>query len=231
MIVTVHQPEHLPWLGFFNKVDQADMLVLLDVVQFRKNYFQNRNRIWGPQGPVWLTVPVFTKGHMGRTIKEMTIDNKVDWRRKHFRTITQTYRNHPYRDLAWAFIADLHERPWDKLAELNRRIIDFLVVALGLSTNIVWASELDVEGSSSELLLSICQAVGADTYLAGQSAGNYLNAGLFAAAGIGVRQHRFVHPIYRQQGGGEFQSHLSTLDLLINCGPTSLNVIRSGSEA
>src|SRR5438094_6663058 len=87
VIATIHQPEHLPWLGFFNKADQADVLVLLDTVQFRKGYFQNRNRILGPNGLQWLTVPVILRGHTTRMLVDMEISNQEEWWSKHWMTI------------------------------------------------------------------------------------------------------------------------------------------------
>lgn len=230
MIVTIHQPEHLPWLGFFNKVDQADLFVLLDVVQFRKNYFQNRNRVLGANGPIWLTVPVLTEGHTEKTIKDMQINNATNWRDKYWKSIYYSYKKHPYFDDCAPFFEETLAKEWLLLAELNESIIRFLCNSLGIKTKIIRASELNPAGSSSELLLDVCRKTGADIYLAGQTAKEYLDESIFKDESIEVRYHRFEHPVYPQLSQTEFVSHLSTLDLLFNCGPESLEIIRQGSD-
>lgn len=230
MIVTIHQPEHLPWLGFFHKADQADVLVLLDSVQYRKNYFQNRNRILGVSGPMWLTVPVLVKGHTTNTIAGMRINNAVAWRSKHWKSILHSYRTHPYFETYSGFIEALYQRDWEWLCALNESVIDLLMSALALKKTVVKASDLPVRGTSTELLLGICRHLGATVYLSGPTGKEYLNEALFTEAGIAVRYHHFIHPVYPQHRTGAFVSHLSTLDLLFNVGPESLNVIRSGSS-
>src|SRR5207248_9565654 len=123
VIATIHQPEHLPWLGFFNKADQADVLVLLDTVQFRKGYFQNRNRILGPNGLQWLTVPVILRGHTTRMLVDMEISNQEEWRSKHWKTIRQAYGHHPFFRDHEGFLTRLYETPWSRLTELNEKSI------------------------------------------------------------------------------------------------------------
>jgi hypothetical protein len=235
VIVTIHQPEHLPWLGFFNKVDRANVLVLLDVVQYRKGYFQNRNRILGPDGPQWLSVPVVRAGYTQGTLRDLQINNavrvhnRVDWRRRHWKTIEHAYRRHPYFALAESLLAELYRREWDLLVDLNVTIIRGFLDVLNVDTRVVWASDLHVEGRSSQLLASICRAIGARTYLSGPTGRAYLDEAPFRAMGIGVDYHEFEHPTYPQRHRDVFVPNMSTLDLLCNCGPDSLEVIRSGT--
>jgi hypothetical protein len=234
MIVTIHQPEHLPWLGFFDKADQADLLILLDVVQYRKDYFQNRNRILGPGGPAWLTVPVVKTGYMDRTIGEMRINNEVavhngvDWRRVHWQTIRHAYAHHPHFESVAGPLEAIYSTEWALLADLNERLIRTFIDALGIRTPIVRASGLGVAGTGTELLLDICRRTDASAYLSGPTGRDYLDEAPFREAGIGVAYHAFDHPEYPQRHSGAFVSHLSTLDLLCNCGPESLSIIRSG---
>lgn len=229
MLVTIHQPEHLPWLGFFNKIDQAELLVILDIVQYRKNYFQNRNRILGPQGPFWLTVPVITKGHTSKTIKDMKILNTTNWKDSYWKSIYYNYKNHPFFNDYAVFFEDMCKREWQFLSKLNEYIIRYFVDILGIKTKIILASELDVEGSRSDLLLNICLKTSASTYLAGQHGIDYLDETIFKEKGINVVYHQFNHPTYPQFRRNDFVSHLSTLDLIFNCGNESLKIIRSGS--
>lgn len=231
MLVTIHQPEHLPWLGFFNKADQAEVIVLLDTVQYRKNYFQNRNRILSPNGPIWLTVPVLIKGHTLKAIKDMEIDNKSNWPKKHWKSICLNYGNHPYFSVYSDFLRQTYERSWLLLSELNEYLIRFFFDALSIKTKIIRASEINVSGSSSSLLLDICLQLKADAYLAGQSAVNYLDEAIFSHKGIKVIHHEFRHPEYTQRGKDAFISHLSALDLIMNAGSKSLDIIREGTVA
>jgi len=226
MIVTIHQPEHLPWLGFFHKILSADLFVVLDNVQYRKNYFQNRNRIFTPNGPVWVTVPVRTKGHTSATIAEMKIaHNGGRWQRKYWKTLEQAYKKHPYYELYAPGLREILFGQWDLLADLNMALIEFLLQALGREVKMLRASHLGVEGTSSRLLLEICRQVGASTYLSGPSGRDYLDESLFHAEGIDVRYHDFQHPVYPQKGAENFIPNLSVVDLLMNAGASAVEIL------
>lgn len=228
MIVTVHQPEHMPYLGFCHKASLADVLVLLDVVQYRKNYFQNRNRILGGNGPMWLTVPVHVPGHMDKVIGDMEIDHDQKWAPRWWKSLYFSYKNTPYFDEHAPFFSSLIEQPILRLADLNERIIRYLFEALGIGCRVVRASDLTVSGTRSALLAEICGQLGAGSYLAGQSGKDYLDESLFAARGIAVAHHEFHHPVY-DQGRSDFVPYLSVVDLLFRQGPASLGVITSAS--
>jgi WbqC-like protein len=227
VIVTIHQPEHLPWLGFCDKAARADLLVLLDVVQFRKNYFQNRNRILGPNGPMWLTVPVLGKGHTASTIRDTEIHGDRRWAEKWWRSLDHAYRATPFFERHAPFLEEVSRRPWRYLADLNETLIHHLFDALDVSCKVIRASSLPVSGARSELLLDICRRTGAAEYLAGQHGRDYLDESIFAAAGIHVRYHEFAHPVYAQAGQDTFVSHLSCVDLLFRHGPESGERLRA----
>src|ERR1700757_3691267 len=91
MIVAAHQPNYLPWLGYFYKIAHCDVFVLLDDVQFTKNSYQNRTRIKGPKGPIWLTQPVLHSGRAEQATSEVEFDPRVGWRVKHLKTLTANY--------------------------------------------------------------------------------------------------------------------------------------------
>ncbi|HEX7118635.1 MAG TPA: WbqC family protein [Longimicrobiales bacterium] len=228
-VVAVHQPEHLPWLGFFAKMDAADLLVSLDIVPFRKNYFQNRNRILGPDGgPLWLTVPVRLDGHLAGEIRTVRIAEDGRWRRKYLRTVEQRYGRHPHFREHFEPLARVLEAEWSGIAALNLALIDALRRPLGIHTPIVRASDLGVTGTRSELLAAICRRLGAAVYLSGPSGREYLDPTPFEAAGIRIAFHDYDHPVYRQRGCDGFVSHLSAVDLLFNCGPGSAEILRAG---
>ena len=225
MIVTIHQPEHLPWLGFCHKAAQADVLVLLDNVQYRKNYFQNRNRILSTSGPAWLTVPVLLRGHTERTIAQTEIHNGVPWARKWWLSLAHAYRAAPFFDAHAPFFEAVAAREWRLLADLNEAIIRYLFDALEIRCALMRASVLPVAGARSALLADICRQLGASTYLAGRHGRDYLDGALFERAGIAVRDHAFAHPTYSQGRGDAFVPNLSVVDLLFQCGPQSRAIL------
>lgn len=227
MVVTIHQPEHLPWLGFFDKIRQADVFVMLDHVQYRKNYYQNRNKIRAAGGVLWLTVPVLTKGNSDQSINEVQINNQGSprWKEKSWASLVQHYRKAKYWPEHGEFFERLYNADWTRLVELNEKIIRYLLAAFSIPANVVRSSELNVKGQRGDLLLDICRKAGASVYLSGISGREYLDLKMFAGAGIEVRFQEFHHPIYRQ-AYEPFIPCMSAIDLLFNYGPASLDVIK-----
>ena len=231
MIATMHQPEHLPWLGFFHKLRQCEAAVLLDTVQFARRDFQNRNRIKGANGPIWLTVPVASKGSFEQDIEAVAIVDDRDWRRKCWSSMEHSYRRAPHFAEHRPFFEDLYAREWTRLVDLNVTIIRYLAGQLGIGTRLVLSSELGLRArGGTEVALAACRAVGATTYLSGAFGREYLDESLLAAAGIAVRYQAFRHPTYPQQFG-EFLPQLSAVDLLFNCGPGSGAVLDAADAA
>lgn len=223
MRVTIHQPNFLPWLGFFEKVDQSDLFILLDNVQFEKNGWQNRNRIKGSDGAQWLTVPVYHK--FPQTVAEVQIDNRTNWRRKHWNAIVSNYRKAPCFAQYSAQFETVYQTDWEQLISLNLCLLRLMFDLTGIRTPCQLASEIPVDGVSSERLVALCEASGAKVYLAGSGGQGYLDTTLFVGKHIEVVFQEYQHPIYPQLFG-EFVSSLSILDLLMNCGDQSLTVIR-----
>jgi len=227
MVVTIHQPEHLPWLGFFDKVRQADVFVMLDHVQYRRRYFQNRNRISTTQGSIWLTVPVLVKGKYDQLINQVRIDNEGHprWKQKCWHSIAHSYTKTAYFSHHADFFEDLYKKEWDRLVGLNESIIRYLLKALGIKVTIVQSSTLHVTQEKGDLILEICKKLGAETYLSGISGKDYLDVERFAEQGIQLKFQEFHHPIY-QQLHEPFQPCMSAIDLLFNYGPASLDIIK-----
>jgi len=218
LTVAIHQPEAFPWLGFFDKLARADIFVLLDSVQFRKNYFQNRNRIRTAEGWVWITVPVLTAGRASQEIAAVEINNTVEWRAKLRRALSLHYGRAPQFAVQRGPLFEILDRPWERLADLNITVIAWLAEALGIRRRMVRSSELGVDGARSELLLNVCRRLGASEYLSGISGRTYLDESLFAGAGIVVQYQEFHHPVYRQCYE-PFVPCMSALDLLFTHGP------------
>ena len=225
MMVAIHQPQYMPWLGYFDKMDRADVFVLLDNVQYKKNEWQNRNRIKTAQGVQWLTIPVTYA--FPSAILEVQVNQQVTWRRKQWQALTTNYAKAP----CWKGLRDCLEefftRDWQMLHQVNRASIDILRERLGIETPMWAASEMQLSDEPTERLIDICRTVGAEVYLAGVDGRKYMEVERFDAAGIEVLFQEYEHPEYGQLHG-PFQSHLSALDLVLNSGIESLEILRRG---
>ncbi|MCK9376420.1 MAG: WbqC family protein [Syntrophobacterales bacterium] len=226
MQVGIHQPLYLPWLGLFDRIYQCDLFILLDNVPYSKNYFLNRNKIRTKDSWIWLTIPVLFKGNTGILINDIKIDNRQDWRKKHWLSIYYSYRNSPHFNKYSEFFEGFYKKEWVYLAEATDCIFSYLLAELDIKTPIKMASSLDVRGKKEELILNICEHLKADNYLSGPDGRNYLHLDLWNEKHIKVQFHDYLHPQYPQPDG-EFLSHLSVIDLLFNCGPESLNILIS----
>jgi hypothetical protein len=225
-IVGIHQPEYLPWMGFLNKLANSDTFVLLDNVQYRRNYFQNRNRIRTATGGSWLTVPI-KKAPLETPIRDIKVDESKPWGETHMKGLSQNYSKAPHFREHEEFFGRLYAKKWGKLAELNVEIIRYMADSLGIQTEIVLASKLRATGTSSELLLGICNELGAETYLSGRFGRDYLDERLFEEAGIGVVYQDFHHPTYSQVYK-PFVPDLAGVDLLFNRGADGIELVRDG---
>ncbi|HNR36419.1 MAG TPA: WbqC family protein [Candidatus Hydrogenedentes bacterium] len=226
MRVSIHQPHYLPWLRYFDKIARSDVFIVLDTIQYNKNGWQNRNRIKTAHGPLLLTVPVFDR--FGQSLDDVRIDNEIPWARKHLRSIEQAYRGAPFFAEHAAFLHDVYQRDWTRLNDLNFYMLGYFLAALGIRTRILRASELHVPGTATERLVQLVRAAGGDRYFSGAYAvGAYLDASLFANAGIVLEWQQWTAPVYPQRYG-PFEPDLSIIDLLFNCGPQSLDILLGG---
>lgn len=220
--VTIHQLGYLPWLGFFDKMAKADIFVLYDDARFEKNYFDNRNKIKTAQGWTWITVPV--KYKFGQKLNEVEIENTQRWREKHYKTFLINYNKAPFSPVYLDFFEKIYKKKWERLVDLDITLIKYFAEKLGIKTELIKSSELNCTGEKSQKLLNICKKLNADIYLSGKFGKNYLDEKLFKENNIKVIYQDFKHPIYPQLYG-EFIPELSVVDLLFNCGPSSLNIL------
>jgi hypothetical protein len=168
MIVTIHQPEHFPYDGFFQKMRQADLFVVLDNVKFRKNYFQNRNKIKTRAGDdAWFTVPV-EKSADSKNIRDVLTSSDPNWRKKVVRTLQENL------DID---LKSLYDQ--EKLIDINMSSITWCMDKMGIKKQMIMASSLDVSGSKSELLANILRKIGATKYVSGPSGRDYLDLSMF----------------------------------------------------
>jgi hypothetical protein len=212
-------------LGYFDKIDAADVFIFLDTVQFKKHEWQNRNRIRTSNGWQWLTVPIIDR--FPERIDGVEINAKTDWQRKHCQALRLHYGRAPFWNPLGPELVALLESPWPRLSELNVAVTDLLCRHLGIKTPRLLASSLSAREDPTDRLIDLCRDVGGTAYLAGQSGPSYMDVGRFAEVGIDAQVQVYTHPKYPQRYQ-PFVSHLAVIDLLFNCGPESLTVLRSG---
>jgi hypothetical protein len=227
-VVAIHQPNFLPWLGFFDKIAMSDCFILLDSVplQLTGGNYTNRVKMLINGEPDWITMPL-KRGHEARArIEKAQIVEQSNWRRKVRRTIEQSYARAPYFDLGMTIVNRVLDLQTSLLCEINIAGIFAIADALALSTeNIRRASELDADGQSNELLINLVNAVGGNTYLAGRGSGGYQDDETFASRGIEVRYQNYQLPRYPQVDIADFVPGLSAIDALMNCGREAANLI------
>ena len=230
MIVATHPPIFLPWPGFFHKVARSDYLVLLDDVQFpRGRSWLTHNRLKNEDGELWLTVPVMRKGRGLQAIRRVEIYNERRWRRKHLAGIQQNYVHAPYFADYFTGIETIYQKNHSLLAEFTIELIAFLLDALSLHTSVLRQSELGVAGKGTDLLVEICKRLGADRFLALPGAEKHIDRETMRQHGIEIVRASFRPPVYPQLWG-DFIYNLSALDLLLNCGPKSREIVVGGDN-
>ena len=232
MLVAIHQPTFMPWLGYFDRMLRSDLFVILDHVQFERRNYQNRTLIRLEDESKWLTVPVVQLSQKEKIIDKM-VDNPEDlsgarwWGPNSFATLRYAYRKTKHFDDYAPRLREIFHARWDKLLDLNMATLEFMREHLQISTPMLRSSTLAPQGQRSELLLDICQKVGATAFHGGMGGSrDYLDKSAFDAAGMGVVWQEFKHPTYEQCGTAPFIKGLSALDVLFNCGPRAAEILR-----
>ena len=225
MIISVHQPQYLPWLGYFDKIDKADIFVLIDNVQFKKNEWQNRNKIKTANGWQWLTVPVMYR--YPQLINEVEINNKDKWQHRQRQTIISNYKKTPFWSLLEEFFEEIFSSEWQYVSQLNIHVVKRLAGLLGITTPIHVASELgEFPEDPDERLIALTKHFNSDIYLAGGGGKGYMDMEKYDRAGIEVIFQEYRHPVYDQRFG-DFEPFMSVVDLIYNHGEKSLEILVS----
>ena len=231
-VVGALQPAYLPWIGFFDQVYHADIFLLYDDLVYARKTWRNRNRIKGPGGAQWLTVPVLYRS--GAKINEIRIDPHSDWRSVHWRTLEHCYRRAPFFARYREEVCGIYRHEWESLCDLNVCLIRFLLDAFGIPTKTVLSSELGLEegfqavpareAPSTRRIVYLMKRLGAGRFLEGEAGKNYIRREILEEAGIEIAYQEYRHTPYPQLYGA-FVPYLSAIDLLFNCGPKSLETI------
>ena len=220
----IHQPEHIPWLGFFDILRQVDVFVLLDDVQFAKNNRQNRNQIVSPEGVAeWITVPVKGAGRLHGTIGSVKIDSGQPWATRYLSTIHRDYQRYPYFEEFFRAISDVVSPSPSSLLDLNLSLLTVMSSALEITTPVLRSSEMQVEGAKSQRLVSILREIEATSYLAGSGSRDYMDLTIFQQFGIEVTFRDYIPRPYDAPNG--FVPGVSALDALFSLGPGARDVM------
>lgn len=231
MVVAIHQPNFLPWLGYFYKLARADVFVFLDSVAYSKNSFTNRNRVKTQTGVRWLTVPVRTSGKYIQSIADLLTSPDGDWRRKHLNALSAYYGRGEFFDEVFPMLQAQYRsvETETRLADFNIALVRTICGFLSISPDFVRSSELGVSGHATELLVNICQKLGATQYFAGGGALNYQESARFEKACIRVTISNFASCPYPQLWGS-FVPGMSIVDALMNCGEKTRRILETSVQ-
>lgn len=225
MKVSIIQSSYIPWRGYFDFIDQVDLFVFYDDVQYTKSDWRNRNRIKTDKGPVWMTVPV-RYGKLSKLICETPIDYAQNWTDRHLNQLRQWYGKAPFYGQYVDSFGEVLTAGHASISDLNIALCHWVMEQLGISTPTICSTELNVSGSKTEKLMQIFQATGADAYVSGSAARAYLDEDMFRERGIRLEYKSYDYPPYPQLWG-EFSGDVSILDLLFNTGQDARNYLHS----
>lgn len=217
MVLSGHQPNYWPYPGLIGKIMKSDKFIYVTKVQFEKKSWQKRNRIRTKEGWIYIQVPTITKGKFEQNIFEVEIDNKTDWRDKTLKSIFLLYRKAPYYKEYKDFLEDLYMKEWKFLSELDIYIMNFILSELKAETKIFYDKDYNFNGKKTELLIDMCKKLDCDTYLSNLGSSAYVEIEDFVQKGLNHQYINYKGESYPQQYRG-FESGLSVLDMLMNCG-------------
>ena len=232
MLCSIHQPNFLPWLGYFDKIARSDVFVLLDHVDYEKSghsmqSITNRVAILGGDK---IYCPV-VREHGPQLIDSVKIREDMPWRKELADKLEKRYRNAPFRNETMALIDELINFSTDSLSQLNINAIKRICEATGIDTKFVIQSEMETQGHSTQLLIDIVKKVGCDSYMHGKGGTKYQEDELFEATGIKLVPQNFIPWEYAQQPGSEFEKGLSIVDAMffIGIGETGRRIRENAS--
>lgn len=217
-VVVIHQPDFLPYLGFFDRLIKADIYVVFDNVQYVRSSrgWTSRDKIKTKKGEKWISVST-QKAPRDTAINKILISEDTEWRKNNLNLIHENYKDSSYYNEIMPYIINLYAYDCERLMDFNMQSIKMLMELFDISIDIIYASDLHPEGKSNELIVDIMKRLGCTKYLSGVGARDYYVPEIYEKAGIEVIWQDFVHPVYKQQYD-EFIPYLSSIDLLFNCG-------------
>lgn len=215
MIVAIHQPDYIPYLGYFYKMAKSDVFVFLDDCQFSNDNWHHWNRIKTPQGECRLKIPV--QQHLGDLINEVRSKDELKWKEKHLKVLEMNYKKAKHYEEVFSFIKEKFETSYSSIAEMNIAINTDICHKLGFFPKLYCSSDLPIQTVREERVIDICKLLGGDEYLSGKGAQAYEVEEHFTEKGLKLTYTDFEVFEYHQLWG-EFLPYMSTLDYLFNCG-------------
>jgi hypothetical protein len=213
--IGIHQPNYIPWLGYFYKIYQSDIFIFLDDVQFSNEGMQNYHYIKTPQGPFRLKIPVNSK--FGDNINEIKPRDELGWKKKHLKTLEMNYKKARHFEEVFHDFSSLLQNDFIDLSHLDISIIKHICKKFGIETEFMNASQLELNSKREEKVLDICSSLRGDVYYSGTGAKAYQKEEHFNQRGIELKYSSFK-PFEYPQLWGDFQSNVSVIDYLMNCG-------------
>lgn len=228
ILVAIHQPNYLPYIGFIQKIALADIFVILDTVQFSKDSYTQRTKIRTKDGWIWLTIPIEKKYYF-KSIKEINLPQNNKWMKKHKKAMIADYAKASFFDKN--FIEQYYCTEFTKLQEFNEFGILYLKDKLGIKTEIIRAGELGINKDlkSTELLIEIVKKVGGDIYISGAGGRKYMDKKDFEKNDINLLYFEFKPFEYGQRWEG-FEPYMSAIDLLFNVGEKAGKLIKENAR-
>ena len=228
--VVIHQPDFIPYLGFFHRFLYADLYIALDHVQFvngSSKAWTHRDKIKTPQGEKWLTIST-KKSPRNTSINKIELSTETSWREENLHALDVNYRDAPFYKEILPEIESLYSESCDHLSEFNLKSIELLMYLLDVRVPWVLSSSMQPEGKKNELLVNLLKKIGATHYLSSIGSKAYLDEELLNDVGIEVIWQNFIHPVYPQLFGN-FIPNLSSLDMLFNCGIKQSRLLLKGN--
>lgn len=214
--VVVHQPDFVPYLGFFHRLLRCDVWVVLDHVQLNKEGWVHRDQIKTAYGVKWLSIPL-KKSPLAISILETEVSS-MDWRGEHMRKLHEAYRKAARYRAVLPLLEDIYACEDTRLSQFTLHALRLLLTTLDIQVpRILYSSDMEPQASSNALVAELTLKAGGTRYLSGLGARNYFDPAPYAAGGIEVVWQEFTHPVYPQLHG-DFVPFLTCLDLLCNCG-------------
>ena len=226
MKVAIIQSNYIPWRGYFDIIDDVDIFIVHDDLQYTKGDWRNRNKIKTANGTKWLSVPVNYRHEDKQLIMEATIDYQHGWVHQHVKTLKQAYAKAPYLKPLFEELETILKQKYTTISQLNIALIRWMMEKLEIRTKLLMSWELEPSGAKTERVISLLRAVSASTYLSGPAAADYLDIEAFRENGIGLEYKSYAYPPYSQLWG-DFVGDVSILDLLFNTGERARDFLKS----
>jgi len=229
-IVTIHQPNYLPWIGFFSKISHSDCLIIGDTYLLGGQSVLNRNKIRTRSGWSYLTIPIGHKSE-GTRISDLSLPAKNEWQKVHWKMIHDNYANAAYFNLYKSELEKLYHEQYRRICQLNENLIQYLLDCFNIKIEILKASDLGIDPrlEKTDLMIALLKKAGADIYLSGPSGRIYLEIVKFGQNYIDLKYFNFQHPVYPQRYPG-FEPNMSSIDLLFNTGPMASRIMQNSGN-